>query len=71
MEIPITRQTRENGDVDGLAVAGSAGFSGRSAGAGLERGANLGNSPLLDRVVGELPVEVEGGVERRIRRTRL
>src|SRR5271157_889175 len=70
VEIPITRQIRENGETDGLVVDGSAGLSGGSAGAGLGRGGEPRvNATFLDRVVGELPVEVD--VVRRIRRTRL
>src|SRR5271157_2830488 len=72
VEIPITRQIREYGEADGLVVAGSAGLSGRSAGAGRGRGAEPRVvATLPDRVVGGLPVEVEGDVVRRIRRTRL
>src|SRR5271157_1382305 len=72
VEIPITRQIRENGEVDGLVVDGSAGLSGRSAVAGLGRGGELRViATFPDRVVGELPVDVEGDVVRRIRRTRL
>ena len=42
VEIPITRQIRADGEADGLVVDGSAGLSGRSAGAGLGRAVSLG-----------------------------
>src|SRR5271166_5843787 len=70
VEIPITKQIRENGEADGLVVGGSAVLSGRSAVADLGRGSEPRVAATLpDRVVGELPVE--GDVVRRIRRTRL